>query len=213
MCECVDCRFSVQRDQYSAVLIPPWSSSFVDALGPPMEARGRADTIRPLLECGTASELGVLKVLETGKVLVHQSGVGHRPAGARRAAIRGRTVARRANGRGLAPAAACWCATRTIEHQDNLLGGGGSYFAREFCELDVKNGDADGSGQMKEGASRGGMDKANQMSPRKALLHSDRRPLTNWRPDAPEQRFQADTMFINCPELHLGMRKRRGHRS
>lgn len=44
-----------------------------------MEAGGRANEIRPLLEGGAASELGVFEILDGSEVLVDQRGVGQRP--------------------------------------------------------------------------------------------------------------------------------------
>jgi hypothetical protein len=40
--------------------------------------------------------------------------------------------------------------TGAIEHQHDLLAGTGSRLARKRGELDFKDGDADGGGQMKE---------------------------------------------------------------
>ena len=51
----------------------------MNALGPPVEAGGRADEIRPALEGSTAGELRVFQVLDGGEVLVDQRGVGQRP--------------------------------------------------------------------------------------------------------------------------------------
>jgi hypothetical protein len=44
-----------------------------------MEAGGRADPIRPLLECGAPSELGIFQVVDGGKVLVDEGSVGEWP--------------------------------------------------------------------------------------------------------------------------------------
>ena len=51
----------------------------MNALGPPVEAGGRADEIRPALQRGATGELGVLQILDGGKVLVDQRGVSERP--------------------------------------------------------------------------------------------------------------------------------------
>lgn len=49
------------------------------ALGPPVEAGGRAHEIGPLLEGGAAGELRIFELLDGGEMLVDQGGVGQRP--------------------------------------------------------------------------------------------------------------------------------------
>jgi hypothetical protein len=61
------------------ISVPSGPSSFVDLLGPPMEAGGRADAVGLVLEGSAAGELGVFQVLDHGEVLVDQRGVGERP--------------------------------------------------------------------------------------------------------------------------------------
>ena len=46
------------------LLSPPGSSTFVDLLGPPVEAGGRADAFGLALERGAVGQLGVLEVLD-----------------------------------------------------------------------------------------------------------------------------------------------------
>ena len=55
------------------------------------------------------------------------------------------------------------------------------------------------------------MDKADEVAPLEAVLDGGNRTLANRRPDPPEQRFEADPMFIGRPQLHLRMRERRRH--
>src|SRR5260370_1069944 len=69
------------------ISIPPGPPTFVDTFGPPMEAGGRADEIRPLLKRGAVRELGIFEVLTAGEVLVDQPRVGQRPQVLRRVAI------------------------------------------------------------------------------------------------------------------------------
>jgi len=52
---------------------------FVNLLGPPVEARRRADHVGSLLEGGAPGKLGVLEVLDRGEMLVDQRLVGQRP--------------------------------------------------------------------------------------------------------------------------------------
>jgi hypothetical protein len=42
------------------------------------------------------------------------------------------------------------------------------------------------------------------------VAHEGNRPLANRRPDPAQQRFQADAMFINGPQLDLRVRKGSG---
>ncbi len=58
---------------------PSWSSTFVDLLGPPMEAGGRANEIRSVLKRDAASELRVFQVLDAGEVLVDEGSIGQWP--------------------------------------------------------------------------------------------------------------------------------------
>jgi hypothetical protein len=107
---------------------------------------------------------------------------------------------------------------RPIEHQHNLLGGTGPHLAGEGGELHFNDGDADGRwqmGQMEDGPTRGGMDKADQIPPGEAMLHAGNGPLSNRGPDAPQQRFEADAMFVgrpHSPQLDLCLRKGGGDR-
>lgn len=87
---------------------------------------------------------------------------------------------------------------RPIEHEDDLLAGTGSYLARKLGQLEFKDGDADRRRQMEVGATRGGMHKADEVAPGKAVLHDSNRPLSDRRPDLAEQRFQANAVLISC---------------
>jgi hypothetical protein len=60
---------------------------------------------------------------------------------------------------------------------------------------------------MEDGPSRGGMDKADQIPPGEAMLHAGNGPLSNRGPDAPQQRFAADALFVGRPQLDLRVRK------
>lgn len=52
---------------------------FVDLLGPPVEARGRANAVGLPLECSTVGELRLFEVLDRVKVAVDQHSVRQRP--------------------------------------------------------------------------------------------------------------------------------------
>ena len=98
-----------------------------------------------------------------------------------------------------------------IEDQHNLLARTRAHLAGKFRQFDFKERNADRRRQMKDGPARGGMDKADQVAPGLAVLHPRHRALAYRRPDPPQQRFQADPMFISRPQLDAGMRKRRRH--
>lgn len=51
----------------------------MNALGPPMEASGRANALRLGLQGGAAGKLGVFQVLDGGEMLVDQRGVRQWP--------------------------------------------------------------------------------------------------------------------------------------
>lgn len=88
---------------------------------------------------------------------------------------------------------------RAIEDEHDLLAGTGPRLARKLRQLHLEEGNTDCRGQMKEGPTRGGMDTADQVTPGEAMLHDRRGPLPNGRPDAPEQRFEANAMFVGGP--------------
>ena len=52
---------------------------FLDALGPPLEQRGRADAFALPLEVSAAGELDVFELLDAGEMAIDQAGVGQRP--------------------------------------------------------------------------------------------------------------------------------------
>ena len=82
--------------------------------------------------------------------------------------------------------------TCPVQHQHNLLGGARSGCTRKHGEFYFKKANTDTTRQVKDGAPRGGMHKADDIAPDKAMLDHGHRPLTNWRPDAPLDGFEAD---------------------
>jgi len=105
-----------------------------------------------------------------------------------------------------------------IQHQHDLLAGTGPRLTRELRQLHCKDGDADRRwqmGQMKQGAAGGGVDKAHQRAPGKAVLHGGDGPLADRCPHPAQQRFEANAMLVgrpHGPQLDRGVRERRGHR-
>jgi hypothetical protein len=56
------------------------------------------------------------------------------------------------------------------------------------------------------------MHEAHQIPPGKAVPDRDDRLLADRRPDAPQERFEANAMFISGPQLDLGVGKGRRDR-
>ena len=74
-----------------------------------------------------------------------------------------------------------------------------------------KERDVDGGGQMEDGATRGGMDKADEVAPFIAVLHRRERALPVKTPDLVRDRLEADAMLVHRPQFDPGVRKCRRH--
>ncbi len=193
------------------ISIPPRSTSFVDLLGPPVEQRSGADALALPLEGGTAGELRVFEVLDAREVLVDQGGVGQRPevlGGLQLGGI-GRQkqqvhMIRHAQMDAGVPAGA-------IQDEHNLLVGAGTDLAGERGQFHLKERNADGGSEMEDGPAGSGMDEAHEVAPGEAVLHGGDRTVADWRPDAAQQRLQADPMFVGRPQFDLRVGKRRRH--
>ena len=176
-----------------------------------MEQRGGADACGLSLEVDAAGALDVFELLDTGKGAIDQAGVGQQPevfGGLQLGRVRRQKeqmdMIRHAQMDAGMPAG-------PVQDEDDLFIGTGSSLAGERGQLHFKERDADGGRQMEEGAPRGGMDEANQIAPREPMTDRGEGTLPNRRPDATQQRFQADAMFIGGPELDLGVREGGGH--
>lgn len=101
---------------------------------------------------------------------------------------------------------------RAVQHEHDLLVRAGPDLARKLGQFDFEEGDTDRRGQMEDRPPRSGMDEADEVTPFEAVAHSGNRTLSDRRPDAAQQRFQADAMFIGRPQLDLGVGKGAGHR-
>ncbi len=176
-----------------------------------MEERGGADALWLVLERDTVGKLGILEVLDAGEMLVDQRGVGEWPEMLSRLQLRG--VGRQEEQVDVVGDAEpqTGMPARAIEHQHDLFARPRADLARKLRQLHFKQRDTDGGGQVKEGPTRGGMDKADQIPPREAVLDRGHWPLANRRPDAPQEWFEADPMFVGRPQLDGGMGKRGGH--
>jgi hypothetical protein len=100
---------------------------------------------------------------------------------------------------------------RPVKDQDDLLGGTRSRLTRKGSQFGLEQRDTDAGRQMEVGAARRGMDKADEVAPGVAVLHGRNGPLANRRPDASQERFQANTMLIRRPQFDHGMREGDGH--
>ena len=56
---------------------------------------------------------------------------------------------------------------------------------------------------MKDGAARGRMDEADEVAPVVAMLYRRKGTLTVETPDFVQDRFQADAVLVDRPELDL----------
>jgi len=142
------------------------SLSFVDALGPPMEARGRADHVGLAVQRGAPGELGVLQLLDRGEMAVDQARVGERLqvlgglqfGGIRRQEEQVHVLGDPQPHARRLPAGA-------IQDEDDLLGGARAGLTGERCHLHFTERDAHAGGQMKQGPARGGMHTPHQGAP------------------------------------------------
>lgn len=96
-----------------------------------------------------------------------------------------------------------------VEHQHNLFVRTRAHLTRERRQLDLKERDGDGGGQMEEDAPRGRMDKADHIAPLIAVLDRRDGPMPDWRPDAAQDGLEANAMFIGRPQLDTGPRESR----
>src|SRR5712692_1751369 len=177
-----------------------------------MEQCGGADALALTLEVGAAGELDVFQLLDRGEMPVDQAGVGQRPemfGGLQFWGVGWQEEQMDMLGH---PEAHTRMPAGTVEHQDDLFVRAGAGLTGELRELHLKERDGDTRGQMEEGPTGSRMDETHQVAPFEAVAHWSAGPLANRRPDAPEQRLEANTMFVGGPQLHLGVGEGGGHR-
>ena len=189
------------------------SLSFPEAVRPPVEQGGRADALGLALERGAVGELGVFELLDAVEMAVDERRVGQRPevlGGLQFGRVRRQEEQVDVLGHAQA-LEACQPArsrTRTI-----CLAGTRAHLAGKGGQLDLEERDAHAGRQMEEGASRGGMDEADEVAPGEAVLHEGDRALANRRPDATQERLEADAMLVGRPQLDRGVGKGGGDRA
>jgi hypothetical protein len=93
---------------------------------------------------------------------------------------------------------------RAIEDEDDLLGRAGADSFREGSQLGLEKGDTHTRGQVKDRSARGGMDKADEIPPFVAMLHRGNGPFAVKTPHFVQNRFQADPVLVDRPELDAG---------
>jgi hypothetical protein len=177
-----------------------------------VETGGGADQLRVTLQLSTASELGVLQLLDRLEMAIDQAAVGQWPEVLGRLELRRvRREKQQVHMVGHAqfdagvPAGA-------VEHQHDLLGGTGSHCSREGGQLDFKERDADAGGQVKDGPPRGGVHEADQIAPGIPMADQGNGALADRGPDPAQQRFEADPMLIDGPQFDLRLREGRRDR-
>jgi hypothetical protein len=193
-------------------LVYPRTLSLLDPLRPPREPRGRANEVGTRLEGDAAGSLGVFELVDRSEMAVGQGGIGERPemfGGLQLGRIRRQEEQVDVLGHtqldARMPAGA-------IQDEDDLLGGSSTHLSGERGQLDLKEGDADRRGQMKDRAPGGGVDKADEVAPVVAMLDGRGGPSPVKAPHLLEDRFQADAVLIDGPELDARLREGGCHR-
>lgn len=100
----------------------------------------------------------------------------------------------------------------TIQHQHDLFLWAGTHCCSKGGQFRLKERDGDGGREVEDGATRGGLDKADQIAPLEAMLHWRERPLAVETPDLLEDRLQANAVFVDGPEFDLGVGEGGGNR-
>ena len=172
-----------------------------------MEQRCGADQVWPGLERYTAGGLNVFELVDGGKVAIHQDGIGQGPEVLGRLEFWGigwekekKDVVGDPQLLRLVPAC-------SVQDEHDFLGGRGADTLREGGQFGLTERDAD-RGRHRPAGRR--MDKADQIPPLIPMLDRRERALSVETPDLVQDRFQADAVLVDGPELDRGVGKRRG---
>lgn len=154
-----------------------------------MEQSGGADARMLALEGGAPRKLCVFELLDAGEMAVDQGGIGESPKMLSGLQFRG--IRRQEEQVDVVgdPQVHAGMPASTIEDEHDLLPGTRSDLLGKCRQFYLKERDTDRGRQMKQGAARGGMDKAHEIAPGEAMLHRGHWTLTNRRPDPPVQRL------------------------
>ena len=199
------------RDQL-LILIHPRPLSFPDPLRPPVEPRGRPNEVGTRLEGDAARGLGVLELVDRSEMAVGQGRVGQRPQVLGRLQLgRIRRQEQPVDMLGH-PQLDAGMPARAVQDEDDLLGGSSTHLSGEGGEFDLEERDADRRGQMKDRTAGGGVHEADEGAPVVAMLDGRGGPLPVKAPDLLEDRFQAEAVLVDGPELDARLRERGRHR-
>ena len=90
---------------------------------------------------------------------------------------------------------------RAVEHQDDVLVGAGADLGGERGQERAEQGGVDAVGDEPHDLARGGSDEAVQIKPLVAVMAAGGRTAAAWRPDLAQDRFQAEAVFVERPDL------------
>ena len=159
------------------------SSAAMELAWPPREAGGEAYQILLPLERNTARHLGILKLLNRGEMTVGERRIGERPQMFRWLEF-GR-IRRQKEQVDVVwhPCTLGAVPTGPIQHEDNLLVGTGSYCLGKGGKFHLEEGHTHRCGHVKDRATGGGMDEADQVAPLVAVLDRSQGALSVNTPD------------------------------
>jgi hypothetical protein len=100
---------------------------------------------------------------------------------------------------------------RAIQHEHDLLGRTRTHGGGKGGEFRFKGGHAHRGGEVKDGATGGGMHKAHEVAPLIPMLDRSEGTLVVQSPDLAQDGFQANAMLVHGPQLNRGVRKGRRH--
>jgi hypothetical protein len=172
-----------------------------------MEQGGGPDARGLTLEIGAAGELDVFELLDCGEMPIDQARVGEGPEMLGRLQLGGVWGQEEQMDMLGHPQAHTGMPAGTVEDQDDLFVRASADLPGELGQFHLKERDRDTRGEMVQGPTRGRMDEPHQVAPFEAVADWGEGPLANRRPDASEQRLEANAMFVGRPQLDLGVRK------
>jgi hypothetical protein len=92
---------------------------------------------------------------------------------------------------------------RPVQDEHDLFACACSHGSGKCRQLHLKERDGDSRGEMEDRATGTGMDKADEVAPRVAVLHRRERPLAVETPDLVQDRLEANAVFVDRPEFDL----------
>ncbi len=95
----------------------------------------------------------------------------------------------------------------TVEDEHDLFGRTGADLACEGGQLSLKELDRYRGGEMEDGAPGGGMDEADEVAPREAVLDRREGTLAVAAPHLMQDRLEANAVLVDRPQLDRRLRK------